>query len=88
VHASAGAFNVNLWMHSVVEAWAWGLAEEELVDRSSCPWDRQWRRPSHADRRKALQRQILAGQFRAVLGERAEDEDFHDLAQFLLQLAA
>jgi hypothetical protein len=47
-----------------------------------------WRRPSHADKRTALQRHVLAGQFRAVLGEQAENEEFHDLAQFLLQLAA
>ncbi len=88
VYANCGAFNVNLWMYSVVEAWAWGLEEEDLVDRSRCPWDREWRRPSHADKRKALQRQILAGQFHTVLGEQAEDEEFHDLVQFLLQLAA
>jgi DDE superfamily endonuclease len=88
VYASVGAFNVNLWMYSVAEAWAWGRPEQELVDRSRCPWDRVWRRPSHADKRKALQRHVLAGQFRAVLGEQAENEEFHDLAQFLLQLAA
>lgn len=88
VYASVGAFHVNLWMHSVVEAWAWGRPEEELVERGNCPWDREWRRPSHADRRKALQRQILAGQFRAALGEQAEDGELHDFAQFLLQLAA
>jgi hypothetical protein len=43
-----------------------GLAEE-LEDRDRCPWDRGWRRPSHAGKRKALQRHLLAGQFRAVL---------------------
>ncbi len=88
VYANSGAFNVNLWMYGVVEAWAWDKDEEELVDRSRCPWDREWRRPSHADKRKALQRQILAGPFRTALGEQAEVQEFHDLIHFLLQLAA
>jgi hypothetical protein len=31
-----------------------------LVDRSGSPWDRQERRPSHADKRRAVQRRALA----------------------------
>ena len=88
VYASIGAFAVNLTMYSVVEAWAWSRAEEGLVDRCRCPWDTEERRPSHADKRKALQREILRGEIQAVLGERAEWEGFHDLATRLLDLAA
>jgi hypothetical protein len=43
-----GAFNLNAWLHTTVEAWAWGRSEEELVDRSQSPWDGEPRRPSHA----------------------------------------
>ena len=50
-----GCFNLNLWMYSLVEAWAWDKQEEELVDRSASPWDSEPRRPSAADKRKALQ---------------------------------
>ena len=38
------------------ELWAWDRPDEELVDRSASPWDAEPRRPSHADKRKALRR--------------------------------
>jgi hypothetical protein len=59
VHSSEGCFNLNLWMYSLVEAWAWDKQDEELVDRSASPWDSEPRRPSHADKRKALQKEVL-----------------------------
>ena len=88
VYASVGAFAVNLLMYSVVEAWAWARGEEELVDRCGSPWDTEERRPSHADKRKALQREILREEIRAALGERAEAREFQNLATRLLDWAA
>jgi hypothetical protein len=88
VYASIGAFTVNLVLYSVVEAWAWARAEEALVDRSRCPWDSEDRRPSHADKRKALQRLILREEIRAAVGGRVEPEGFPDWAIRLLDLAA
>ena len=88
VYASIGAFAVNLTLYSVVEAWAWTRADEELVDRSQAPWDTEDRRPSHADKRKALQREILRAEIRAVVGRRAERQEFQDLTRRLLDLAA
>jgi hypothetical protein len=88
VYACVGAFNLNLWMYSLVEAWAWAMPEEELVDRSRCPWDSEPRRPSHADKRKALQRVILHGEIEAVLAGRPRKEDFRALAERLLNRAA
>jgi hypothetical protein len=86
VYASIGAFAANLTLYSVVEAWAWTYAEEELVARPA--WDQEERRPSHADKRRALQREILREEIRAVVGGRAEREEFRDLATRLLDLAA
>jgi hypothetical protein len=54
--ANIGAFNLLLWLHTLVELWAWNLAHEQLCDRSHSPWDDPARRPSHADRCKALRR--------------------------------
>lgn len=88
VYASLGAFTVNLVLYSVVEVWAWGRDEEALVDRSRCPWDQEERRPSHADKRKALQRLILREEIRAAAGGRVESEEFSDWAIRLLDLAA
>ena len=87
VYASIGAFAVNLTLSSVGEAWAWARSEEELVDRCQSAWAREERRPSHADKRKALQREILPGEIQAVLGEGTEWQEFHDLATRLLGLA-
>jgi hypothetical protein len=88
VQSNEGCFNINLWMYTLVEAWAWDKEESEVVDRSACPWDREWRRPSHADKRKALQRQIRRAEIQAVLSGEPSKEDFQALADRLLALAA
>lgn len=56
VWANLGVFHVNLWAHTLVELWAWDKPKAALGDRTASPWDDPARRPSHADRRKALQR--------------------------------
>ena len=57
--ANFGAYHLNLWMHTLVELWAWNKSKTTICDRRDSPWDDPGRRPSHADRRKALQRTIL-----------------------------
>ena len=61
--ANVAAFNMNLWMHTLIELWAWDKPHDELTDRRASPWDDPARRPSHADRRKALRRQCLEDDF-------------------------
>jgi len=88
VHSNEGCFNLNLWMYSLVEAWAWGEAEEDLVDRSASPWDTEPRRPSHNDKRKALQREVLRAEIEEALAGRPTKERLRELAERLLALAA
>jgi hypothetical protein len=88
VYACMGAFAVNLTLHSVVEAWAWSRTAAELVDRERSPWDTEERRPSHADKRKALQREILREEIHVVIGQRAKQREFQNLLVRLLDLAA
>src|SRR5947209_10453575 len=88
IHSNEGCFNLNLWMYSLVEMWAWDRPEEELADRSRCPWDSEPRRPSHQDKRRALQRQVLQAEIDGVLSGRPTKEDFRALAERLLELAA
>jgi DDE superfamily endonuclease len=88
LEANVGAFNLNLWQYSTVEAWAWERTAEELVDRSDSPWDAQPRRPSHADKRKALQREVLRQEIDAVLSGPLNRERIRELADKLLDLAA
>jgi hypothetical protein len=84
--ANAGCFNLNGWMYSVVEAWAWGRSDEALVDRSASPWDDVTRRPSHADKRKALQREVLREEIRAILAKRPRGAEIEEWAERLLRL--
>jgi hypothetical protein len=88
VDANVGAFNLNLWQYSTVEAWAWERCDEELVDRSDSPWDAEPRRPSHADKRKALQREVLRREIEAVLADPPNPQRYRELAEKLLDLAA
>jgi hypothetical protein len=58
VWANVGAWNLSLWTYTLVELWAWSQPKGVLVNRSDSPWDRADRRPSHADRRKALAKAV------------------------------
>jgi hypothetical protein len=88
LHSNEGCFNLNLWLYSLVEAWAWAKPQEELVDRSASPWDSASRRPSHQDKRKALQRDVLQAEIQEALAGRPTKERIRQLAQRLLDLAA
>ena len=56
---NVACFHLNLWMHTLVELWAWNKSADQIRDRRASPWDTPDRRPSHADRRKALSRKCL-----------------------------
>jgi hypothetical protein len=71
----------------LVEAWAWDKQEEELVDRSASPWDSEPRRPSHADKRKALQKEVLRTEREEALSGRPTKQEIRVLVQRLLDLA-
>lgn len=88
IHASVGAFHVCLWTFTLTEAWAWERSEADLVDRSDSPWDSPTRRPSHADKRRAWRREMLAGEIRAVLRPGVTDAEIQAAADRLLILAA
>jgi hypothetical protein len=85
--ACVGAFHLNLWLHTLVELWAWRRSARQLVDRTDAPWDDGERRPSHADRRKALQRECLREQLRAAGTGRGQLRKTRRLAQRLVNLA-
>jgi hypothetical protein len=88
VHANVGAWHLNLWAYTVVELWAWDRPEQELVDRTASPWDAEWRRPSHADRRKALLRETLRAEIQAAACGPDQTAQLQALAERLLLLAA
>jgi hypothetical protein len=87
--ANIGAYHLNLWLHTLVEVWVWEEGEHGLADRSDSSWDDPERRPSHADRRKALQRECLRAEYQGRYerpGARAENP--YSLARRLLRIVA
>jgi hypothetical protein len=88
VWASVGCFNINGWLYSAVERWAWEKPEEELRDRSGSPWDAQPRRPSHAEKRHALRRAVLREEIQARLEQMTDPQELQAVVESLLQRAA
>jgi len=66
--ANIAVYHLHLWLHTLIERWAWGRTPAQLCDRSASPWDDAKRRPSHADRRKALRRWCLQTEIQHVQG--------------------
>ena len=83
-----GAFHLNLWSHTLTELWAWDRDSRQLADRSLSPWDDSSRRPSHADRRKAMRKQIIESEITVALAQRPDLRKIKKLCKLLLQLAA
>jgi hypothetical protein len=82
------AFHICLWTFTMTEAWAWSRKADELVDRSTSPWDKTLRRPSHADKRRAWRRELLGDEIRAVIRQGTTEAEIQTIAQRLLSLAA
>jgi hypothetical protein len=66
IFANVAVFHLNLWLHTLIELWAWDQPPTKLRDRSASPWDDPERRPSHADRRNALRRACICETFSAT----------------------
>jgi hypothetical protein len=82
------AYNLNLWMHTLTELWAWDRQGEQLVDRGDSPWDDPARRPSHANRRKTLRMQILQKQLSTITADWTLPRKIIRLTKNLMDLAA
>jgi hypothetical protein len=88
IWTNVAVYQLNLWMHTLVELWAWDRPHEELCDRSDSPWDDADRRPSHANRRKALRRHIMDHQLSTIKAVSRPPCKILDLARRLMALAA
>jgi hypothetical protein len=88
IWTNLAVYNLNLWMHTLVELWAWNKSHEELCNRSDSPWDDAARRPSHANRRKALRQQIMQNEFSSIASAWSLPKKIIRLAEILMALAA
>jgi hypothetical protein len=85
---NTGAFHLNLWVHSMVELWAWQQRANVIRDRRDSPWDDATRRPSHADRCAALRRETLKQTFFETFGHNRKNRKIVRQFYKLMNLAA
>lgn len=88
IWTNVAVFQLCLWMHTLVELWAWNRSHDELVDRSDSPWDDPQRRPSHANRHKALRQQIIEHELSTITTAWRLPRKILQLAERLMALAA
>ena len=87
IWTNLAVYNLNLWMHTLVELWAWNKSHKELCDRSDSPWDDAHRRPSHANRRKALRKHIFRNELSTITNTWSLPTKITQLAESLIALA-
>jgi hypothetical protein len=88
IWTNLAVYNLNLWIHTLVEVWAWDRSRRQLCDRSDSPWDDAGRRPSHANRRKALRQHILRNELSTITTHWRLPTKIIQLAKSLIALAA
>ncbi len=87
VWSNIACWHLNQWLYSLVELCCWDQPASKLTDRCARPWDNPDRRPSHADRRRSISRQMLQKQFLAALPRASETRKFRKLFEALIALA-
>jgi hypothetical protein len=88
IWTNVAVYHLNLWMHTLVELWAWDARHDQLCDRTDSPWDDARRRPSHANRRKALRQRIMQNELSKITAAWRLPRKIIQLAQRLMALAA
>jgi len=88
VWSNIGCWHLNQWVYTLVELCCWDIEKTQLSDRSDRSWDNQDRRPSHADRRSFIAREMLGKKFLAALPRSPDHRKLWRLFQDLLALAA
>jgi len=86
--ANVGVFHLNMWVHTMVELWAWNKPAAIISDRRNSPWDGGERRPSHADRCAGLRRQVVAKTFFETSGHSRKTRKIIRQFYKLMKLAA
>jgi hypothetical protein len=84
--ANVGAYHLGLWLHTLIELWAWARSPKRLARRGGSPWDDPERRPSPADRRNALRRECLREEFRHLQRRRPLTRKIRELLSGLVGL--
>ena len=86
VWSSVACWHLNQWLYALVELCCWDVPKSKLADRRGRSWDNPDRRPSHADRRRWISREMLHKQFLAALPDAPDRNKFRGLIASLLSL--
>ena len=84
----AGCTSTSWQSNTLVELCSWDQAKSELTDRGDRPWDNAQRRPSHADRRRKIAREMLRNPILAALPATLNKPQFRTLLEHVIALAA
>lgn len=88
VWSNVACWHLNSWLYTMVELACWDMPADELVDRRDRSWDNPARRPSHADRRRKIMREMLEKHFLTDLPAGADGAKYRARIVDLLNLAA
>jgi hypothetical protein len=88
VWSNIGCWNLNQWVYTLVELCSWDQAKSQLTDRSNRSWDNPARRPSHADRRRTIAREMLQKPIFAALPATLNKPKFRKLLDHVIALVA
>ena len=86
--ANIAVYHLCLWLHTLIELWAWKQPQKNLCDRRQSPWDDPQRRPSHADRRNALRRSCIETEIQRGGASAPITRKFRSLLRRLQKLVA
>lgn len=88
VWSNIGCWNLNQWLYTLVELCSWDEAKSQLEGRGDRPWDNPDRRPSHADRKRTIAREMLRIPILAALPPDLNKPKFKRLLEHVITLAA
>ncbi len=87
VWSNIGCWHLNQWLYTLVELCCWDRDQSEVTDRRARPWDNPDRRPSHADRRRTISREMQQEEFLAALPVSRSKHKLQTLIEALIDLA-
>jgi hypothetical protein len=88
VWSNIGCWHLNQGVYTLVELCCWDQHQSELSDRSDRSRDNAERRPSHADRRRTIAREMLRKPILAALPRNLNSPYFKTLLEHVVTLAA
>ena len=86
VWSNIACWHLNQWMYTLVELCCWDSHKSELTDRRARSWDNPDRRPSHADRRRSISREMLRKKFLDPLPHTPDKHKFRKAFETLFAL--